>query len=53
MRSSDSPANEAAELELEPQGPVDWSLEPRSDRLLLAGLLKRLAERARDDDERP
>jgi hypothetical protein len=37
MRSSDTPANELA-----PQGPTDWSLETRSDDLLLAGLLARL-----------
>ena len=48
MPLSDSPANEHDDPELAgPQGPVDWTREPRSDDLLLAGLLAHLAELAR------
>lgn len=53
MRSSDTPENDPGrirhddpELLRGPQGPTDWSREPRSDDLLLAGLLERLARRA-------
>jgi len=51
MRSSDTQENDRDDPELAgPQGPADWSREPRSDDLLLAGLLARLDER-RDAEE--
>jgi hypothetical protein len=39
MPKSDTPANNPK------QGPADWTKEPRSDDLLLRGLLKLLSER--------
>jgi len=44
MRSSDTPANELDDELAAPQGPADWSREPRSDDLLLRGVLAKLAE---------